>query len=277
MEKSSERLKILEKIDEYESLEKWDVDVELDPETYELLPNKVDYLNKKLSSKIATAFANRMGARFFENLIKQNQFIIKEVKGIENFLSVKGGAFITCNHFNACDNYAVWRAIRPYMGKKRLYKIIREGNYTNPPKPFGLFMKHCNTLPLSSNSQTMKKLMGAMKELLSRGEKILIYPEQAMWWNYRKPRPMKSGAFRFSLSYNVPIIPVFITMEDSEYIDPNGFPVQAYTINFLQPIYPNTELPKKEAVDILREYNYRQWKDCYENFYGEKLVYKNKN
>ena len=124
--------------------------------------------------------------------------------------------------------------------------------------------------------ETMKKFMRAISTLLKNGEKILIYPEQAMWWNYRKPRPMKSGAFRFSLSYNVPIIPVFITMEDSEYIDPNGFPVQAYTINFLQPIYPNTELPKKEAVDILREYNYRQWKNCYENFYNEKLIYKTK-
>ena len=52
MEKSPERLKILEKIDELEIAGKWDIDVEDDPVTYELLPNKVDYLNKKLSSKI---------------------------------------------------------------------------------------------------------------------------------------------------------------------------------------------------------------------------------
>lgn len=276
MEKSSERLKILEKIDEFESEGKWDVDVEDDPETYELLPNKVDYLNRKLSSKIATKYANYMGTKFFENLIKQKQFIIKDIKGIENFLSVKGGAIITCNHFNACDNYAVWRAIKPYMGRRRLYKIIREGNYTNPPKPFGLIMKHCNTLPLSSNSETMKNFMGAMKILLRRGEKILIYPEQAMWWNYRKPRPLKSGAFRFAIANDVPVIPVFITMEDSQEVDPFGFPVQAYTINFLEPIYPNLDLPRKESIDTMREYNYRQWKNCYENFYNEKLIYNTK-
>lgn len=273
MEQSSERLAIINKIKEFELAGKWNDNVEDDPETIELLPNKIDYLNKKLSSKIATAFANHMGTKFYENLIKQKQFIIKDIVGIDNFLSVQGGAMITCNHFNPCDNYAVWRAIKPYMGKKRLYKIIREGNYTNPPKPFGLIMKHCNTLPLSSNSETMKKFMYALKTLLTRGEKILIYPEQAMWWNYRKPRPLKSGAFRFSVSNNVPVIPVFITMEDSEEMDPYGFPVQAYTINFLPAIYPDNSLPRKESIDKLRDDNYNLWKDCYEEFYGEKLVY----
>ena len=69
MEKSKERLKILEKIDELERAERWDEDVEDDPETIELLPNEIDYLNKKLSSKIKTIYANFMGTMFFEKLI----------------------------------------------------------------------------------------------------------------------------------------------------------------------------------------------------------------
>lgn len=273
MEKSPERLKILEKIDEYERAEKWDCDVEDDPETIELLPNKVDYLNKKLSNKIATIIANRAGIKFFEKLIKQGQFVIKDVVGLENYLSVKGGAIITCNHFNACDNYAVYRTIRPYMGRKKLYKVIREGNYTNFPGPIGFFFRHCNTLPLSSNTETMKKFLVAVRTLLGRGEKILIYPEQGMWWNYRKPRPLKSGAFRFAVTCNVPVVPVFITMEDTETLDPYGFPVQAYTINFLKPIYPNNELSKKDNMEYMKNENYRLWKETYEKFYNKKLVY----
>ncbi|MGN0961176.1 MAG: lysophospholipid acyltransferase family protein, partial [Christensenellales bacterium] len=217
--------------------------------------------------------ANHMGQSYFEKMIKKHQLIIKEVRGIENFLSVKGGAIITCNHFNACDNYAVWRAIREYMGKKRLYKVIREGNYTNFPNPIGFFFRHCNTLPLSSNSQTMKNFLSALKTLLQRGEKVLIYPEQAMWWNYKKPRPLKNGAFRFATMFNVPIIPVFITMTDSEYLDDFGFPVQEYTIHFLEPIYPNTNISRQENIEYLKNENYNKWVNTYESFYHKKLEY----
>ena len=156
MEKSAERIKILEKIEILEKEERWDEDVEDDPETKPLLPNKIDYLNKKLTSKIANVVANNAGTRFFEKMIKNGQLIIKDVVGIENFLAVKGGALITCNHFNVADNYAVWRVIKPYMGRKKLWKVIREGNYTNAPMPFGLILRNCNTLPLSSNTETMK-------------------------------------------------------------------------------------------------------------------------
>ena len=273
MVKSEERLKILAKIDEYERAGKWDVDVEDDPETIELLPNKVDYLNKKLSSKIATYIANKKGQNFFEKMLKNRQMIIKDIIGIENYLSVDGGAIITCNHFNACDNYAIQKAIGKYLGKRRLYKVIREGNFTNYPGIIGFFFRHCNTLPLSSNTQTMKKFLHAVKVLLNRGEKILIYPEQAMWWNYRKPRPLKSGAFNLALSNNVPIIPTFITMEDSDETDPNGFPVQAYTINFLSPIYPQANLSKKDNIEFMANENYRLWVETYEKFYNTKLEY----
>lgn len=273
MEKSSERLEVLKRIEEFEREGKWNDDVENDPDTKVLLPNKVDYLNKKISSKIATKIANTMGTNYFEKLLNNGQMIIKEVKGIDNFLAVEGGAIITCNHFNACDNYAIYKAIKPYMGKKKLYKVIKEGNFTNYPGIIGFFFRHCNTLPLSSNRKTMEKFMSAINTLLERGEKILVYPEQAMWWNYKKPRPFKSGAFRFAVTNNKPVIPVFITMEDSKNIDGNGFNVQAYTINILPAIYPKAGLKKVENMENMRNKNYDAWVKCYEEFYGEKLEY----
>ena len=274
MEKSLERQKILEKIEQYEKQGLWNENVEDDPETIELLPNKVDYLNKKLSSKILTKIANICATNFFEKLIKNKQLIIENVVGIENFLSVKSGAIITCNHFNACDNYAVWRAIKPYMKKHRLYKVIREGNFTNFPNPIGFFFRHCNTLPLSSNTETMKKFMKAVSVLLKSGEKILVYPEQAMWWNYKKPRPLKNGAFRFAVSNNVPIIPVFITMQDSDVLDKDGYFIQKYTINFLPAIYADSNKTKSENIEYMMQENYRLWVEKYEEFYQTKLTYK---
>ena len=159
------------------------------------------------------------------------------------------------------------------MKGKRLYKIIREGNYTNPPKPFGFIMRHCNTVPLSSNMDTMKKFMSSVDVLLKRGEKILVYPEQGMWWNYRKPRPMKDGAFRFAVTSKVPVLPVFITMRDSDVLDGDGFFVQKYTVNILPPIYPDEKLNKKQNIEKMNQTNYAAWVKTYEDFYGTKLVY----
>ena len=273
MEKSPHKLELLRRIAELEKKQLWHLDVEDDPETYPLMPDKIDYLNEKLSNKIKNKIANVFGARFFDKMIADGQLIIKEVRGIENFTAVKGGKIVTCNHFSVGDNYAVWVALRDYMGGKMLYKVIREGNYTNPPKPFGLFMRHCNTLPLSSQKATMIKFMKAFTELLKRGETILIYPEQGMWWNYKKPRPMQYGAFSIAVRNNAPIVPVFITMEDSDHLDADGFAVQEYTLHILPAIYPNKDLSRSDAKNDMKNKNYEAWVKVYEEFYKKPLEY----
>ncbi len=273
MEKSAHKLELLRRIAELEKKQLWHLDVEDDPETYPLMPDQIDYLNEKLSNRIKNKVANLLGTRFFDKMIASGQLIIKEVRGIENFTAVKGGKIVTCNHFSVGDNYAVWMALREHMDGKMLYKVIREGNYTNPPKPFGLFMRHCNTLPLSSQPSTMRKFFKAVKTLLSRGETILIYPEQGMWWNYRKPRPMQDGAFSLAVHNKVPVVPIFITMDDSDIIDGDGFPVQEFTLHILPAIYPDESLRLGEAKTKMSEQNYAAWVEVYENFYGKKLVY----
>lgn len=272
MEKSAHKLELLRRIEELEKKELWHLDVEDDPETYPLMPDMVDYLNEKLSSKIKNKIANVLGARFFDKMIADRRLIIKEVRGIENFTAVKGGKIVTCNHFSVGDNYAVWKALCDHMDGRLLYKVIREGNYTNPPKPFGLFMRHCNTLPLSSQISTMKKFSKAVTTLLSRGETILIYPEQGMWWNYRKPRPMQDGAFALAVRNKAPIVPIFITMEDSDVLE-EGFFVQEYTLHILPAIYPDTTLSSAEARERMKKENYEAWVKVYEEFYKKPLVY----
>lgn len=273
MEKSAHKLELLRRIAELEKKELWHLDVEDDPETYPLMPDMVDYTNKKLINKIKNKIANKAATVFFEKMIKEKRLIIKEVRGIENFMAVEGGKIVTCNHFSIGDNYAVWKALEPHMNGKMLFKVIREGNYTNPPKPFGLFMRHCNTLPLSSQTSTMKKFIKATTELLARGETILIYPEQGMWWNYRKPRPMQDGAFALAVKNNRPIVPIFITMNDSDILDEDGFWVQEYTVNILPAIYPDEKLSLSEAKKKMNTENYKTWVKTYEEFYNKSLAY----
>jgi len=271
---SENRQRILDKIEEYEKKGLFAVDVEDDPPTAPLDPDTVDYTQKKLSTRIGSYFANRAGRAHFEKMLRRGDVVIKEVRGKENMEKVReGGALVTCNHFNAFDNYAVYRTLIPILGKKMLYKVIREGNYTSFGGFYGYLFRHCNTLPLCSSIKGIKALMNAMSVLWGRGEKILIYPEQAMWYNYRKPRPLKTGAFRFAVKNNVPVLPVFITLEDSDKLDADGLPIQLYTVHYLPPIYPDRSLSIREDSERMCRENYALWVKTYEDFYGKKLEY----
>ena len=273
---SQDRLEVLARIKEYEEKGWFDKDVENDPEAPELLPDKVDYLCKKLSSKISRKIANYVGDRYFLNLIKKDVLVIDDVFGKEHLDVLKNGAMITCNHFSPFDNYIVFHSIRKYLPHKYLYKVIREGNYTNFPGLYGYLFRHCNTLPLSRNRRTMVNFMTAVQTLLKRGESILIYPEQGMWWNYKKPRPFKAGAFKMAYRAGVPVLPTFITMQDDETrLDGNGYPVQRHTLHILPPVYPDVTLSEKEGAEKMKNEAYALCKAKYEEVYGIPLVYAN--
>ena len=272
-EKSPDRLAILEKIALHEKNGWFDIDVEDDPPTRPLEVGEVDYTLKKFSSRVKSEIANFCAKTYFDSLIKKGLLVIDEVRGLENYRAVEGGAVITCNHFNAFDNYAVFKAIEKDLGRRRLYKVIREGNYTSFPGLYGYFFRNCNTLPLASSVSVMKDFNKAITKLLSRGEKILIYPEQAMWWNYRKPRPLKKDPFLMASKNGAPVIPFFITMRDTERIGNDGFPIQVYTVHILPALHPDKEKNPRENAEIMRNKNFEMWKELYESVYGVELSY----
>ena len=94
-----------------------------------------------------------------------------------------------------------------------------------------------------------------------------------MWWNYRKPRPMQDGAFTLAIRNNAPVVPIFITMEDSDKLDRDGFAVQEYTVNILPAIYPDKSLNAADAKHKMKKENYDSWVKVYEEFYQKPLSY----
>ncbi len=269
-----DRVEILQKIEEYERAGRFDEDVEDDPPSRELLPDEIDYFRRSRREKLKTKFAFMIARRFVNNLIEEKKLIIKEIKGIENFNSLKGGAVITCNHFNAFDSFAIQLAYEASDKTDRnFYRVIKEGNYTSFPGFYGFLMRHCNTLPLSSNMRTLTKFMEATNELLREGNFVLVYPEQSMWWNYRKPKPLKTGAYVIAARNNVPVLPCFITMSDSDIMGEDGFYVQEYTIHIGEPIYPDRALSYRARVEDMLEKNFDAWRRVYEREYGIPLEY----
>ncbi len=271
---AKDRVEVLERIEKLENDGKFDIDVEDDPPSRELKADEIDYLHKGAVNRIKTAAAFAAARAFVYRLIRNNQLIVKDIIGIENFRDLNSGAVITCNHFNAFDSFAIHMAYYASGHKDRkFYRVIREGNYTNFPGFYGFLMRNCNTLPLSSNVKTMGMFIRGVNQLLLEGNFVLFYPEQSMWWNYRKPKPLKDGAYQFAAKNNVPILPCFITMKDSDIMGEDGFYVQEYTIHIGEPIYPDTSKKVRENVAMLKEANSLEWKKVYEEEYGIPLQY----
>lgn len=272
--RAADRVAVVKKIEDYEKEGRFDEDVEEDPPSKALMPDQIDYIRKNWIDKTKTKVAYGTARIFYKRMTHDQKLIIKEIRGIENFRNLQSGAVVTCNHFNAFDSFAMQIAYDQSGHKDRtFYRVIREGNYTSFGGFYGFLMRNCNTLPLSSNYKTMAKLIKATDQLLRGGHFVLVYPEQSMWWNYRKPKPLKEGAFMFASKSNVPVLPCFITMKDTDICGEDGFAVQEYTIHIAKPIYPSSELSYRENVEYLMNENARVWKEIYETEYQIPLSY----
>ncbi|MBO5047357.1 MAG: 1-acyl-sn-glycerol-3-phosphate acyltransferase [Clostridia bacterium] len=272
--RAPDRVAIVQKIEEFEKNGRFDEDVEDDPPGKVLMPDDIEYIRKSAAEKVKTATAYKMARAFVDDLLKDKKLIIKEIKGLEHFKALESGAVITCNHFNAFDSFAIQLAYEASEQKNRtFYRVIREGNYTSFPGFYGFLMRHCNTLPLSSHPKTLRKFTEAVDTLLREGHFVLVYPEQSMWWNYRKPKPLKSGAYMFAAKNNVPVLPCFITMQDSDIIGEDGFAIQEYTIHVGAPIYPKKENTYRQNIEYMMAENEQIWKHIYETTYQIPLSY----
>ncbi len=271
-EEKSERQEILERIAQYEKEGKFDQDVENDPPYKSLQPGDVDYLRKRIISKFKTRWAVRKAKKYFTQLIKNGTIVIDDYENTEIIKHFKGGAVITCNHFNPFDSIPLHKVVSKYSPRRKLWKVIREGNYTFPGM-YGSFIRNYYSLPLAQNTLVMREMVKATETVLKKGDFVLVYAEQSMWWNYRKPKPLKPGAFKFAARSNVPVIPTFITMRDTDKKDADGYPIQAYTLHILEPIYPDPTLSLAENITNMKAANEKAWKECYERVYGIKLTY----
>ena len=196
-----------------------------------------------------------------------------KVVGWENLEKIKKGAIITNNHFNPLDS------IFPrYVIKKKYHKpinlVAQETNLAM--EGFNGFLIYNQRLvPLrKSPNYILKTFVPTIKRMMKKGEFIVIYPEEELWFNYRKPRPCKRGTYLFASQANAPVVPIFIEMQDTEEDDNEQFVKLDYTIHILKPIYPDRKKSHKENSKIMAEQDYRERVEAYEQAYGKKLDYK---
>ena len=197
---------------------------------------------------------------------------VNEITGIRNLLTVQGPAFLTSNHFNPFDN-GVHRTLSSLTGRDRLVAISQGTNFVMPGLN-GFILRNIDVIPLIQDPSYMN---GAFRTLmqrnLDRNRFILIYPEQEMWFNYRKPRPGKRGAFLFEAEYGVPVVPTFVEMVDLPEVVAPGFHDVKLILHVLPPIFPDPERSARENSFIMCQADYDAKVRCYEQCYGRPLTY----
>lgn len=198
-----------------------------------------------------------------------------EITGIEKIPKNLGGAIITSNHFSPLENTII-RYLNRKIGRKKLNIICQDSNFAMSG-PIGFLMNYADTIPISIQPRYLARdFLSILKEkLILKGETVLLYPEQEMWFNYRKPRPPKAGAYFYASKLGVPVISCFVQMIDTGVSDGKSgkFNKVRFKLHVLGVLYPDAKKTPKDNTEAMANEDYRLKKECYESVYGKKLTY----
>lgn len=276
-EKSKERLEVIKNIKKNIQEGKFNSKVEtgdhvVTDEEREKIVLNFDTLRENPINTPKRAAARKI-ANGFTKIFNKNT----EIVGLENVENLDCGAIITANHFNPVDSTVIRHMTNKLKRTSKFDIVIEEANLFL--EEFKTLTNYCNTIPLSSSDLYMKtKFFPAIEKFLKQKHWILIFPEEEMWFNYKKPRPNKIGAYHIAAKHNVPIIPTFIAQyERPDEFDDDGFNKIDFKLYIMKPIYPDMTKSLKERKEELREIDYRLKIKAYEDAYNKKLDYNFEN
>lgn len=222
---------------------------------------------KKYSFKSKAAVACMLADMLTEHFNRDTE-IVEECEMDD----IEGGAFITSNHFSPIEN----TVIRKYVTKKgrSLAIVSNVGNFAMKGI-IGFLMNYADTIPIYGGMKYMcKEFPKLLSEKFAKDKYVLIYPEQEMWFNYRKVRPLKRGAYFYAAKLNVPVVSCFVEMVDLEENDTEEFKKVKYILHVLGVIYPDPKKTPRENSFIMRDKDFAMKKAAYEKAYGKEMNYK---
>ena len=196
-----------------------------------------------------------------------------EIIGLEKIPKDLGGVLITSNHFSPLENTVI-RHLMNNLGRKHLGIISQTSNFAMKGI-IGFLMNYADTIPISTEPRYLIRdfLLILKERLVDKQHAVLLYPEQEMWLNYRKPRLPKNGAYFYAAKLNVPILSCFVEMVDMAEDDTDEFKKIKYVLHILDVLYPDPDKSIKENTEALGVADYTLKKACYENVYGKELTY----
>ena len=238
-------------------------------------------LNNKETNKIVSKYwqyTKTISYRLFNPLVRVVFNIASQIltgrcsiDGIEN-LPDSPTAFITGNHYNQFDVLLIGKLA--LKKRQRLFIVVEASNLAMPHL-IGWAVRNFDSLPIDHDFHYLSRIFPKkLAQVLSKPGWILIYPEEELWVNYRKPRPLKKGAYYYAAKFNQPIISTFTEIQatSKRELFQRDFYKTKKILHILPTIYPNPDLKIRENMQRMAEIDYRQKKAAYEKYYQRKLT-----
>lgn len=189
-------------------------------------------------------------------------------------LSRISSAFVTCNHYNQLDILPLNKLAM--TGHKDLYFWTKVNNLVMH-FPIGVMVRNANAIPVTPSVRYLSKILPLHQQKVfdQHNNWILVYPEQELWFNYRKPRPLQRGVYYYAAKMRQPIISCFVEIRDTQHSElfHRSFYKTKIILHVLPVIYPNPKLSLNEDVSRMHNLDYQQKVKAYEKAYGKKLDY----
>ena len=238
-------------------------------ESIKLIHQYWDY-KQTYRAQIRNRNVRRLMDRFAMKLTPAENII-----GREQLANISGGAIVTSNHFSPLENTAVRSAIR-HAGYRNLSIVSQETNLM-ATYPLRFIFWNYDLLPIASQGGGMeymgREFPQRLADTLKQGTPVLIYPEQEMWFNYRKPRPLQRGAYYYAARFKVPIISLFVEIIDESELANDDFYKTHYRVHVLDPIYPDPNESIKVNSTRMQALDYQQKCAAYKLAYQRPLTY----
>lgn len=182
-------------------------------------------------------------------------------------------AYITCNHYNQLDVLPIKKLAMHYH--RRLYFFLKASNLAMK-FPIAQILKLADSIPILMSAHYLGKVLPAHLQQILRGKNwVLVFPEQELWFNYRKPRPLQKGVYYYAAKFNRPIISCFAEIQNcpqSELFH-RDFCKTKVILHVLPTIWPEQGLNVRQKANQMKAADYRQKKQAYEKAYGHELTY----
>lgn len=221
------------------------------------------YLQKRFAACFGRLLANVATVHINRNT---------EIVGLDKLPKENGGMLITSNHFDPLENTVI-RHLTKKRGQ-RLHVISQTSNFAMSGI-LGFLMRNADTIPISAEPRYLARDLVAIlhEKLVEKGEAVLLYPEQEMWFRYRKPRPPKNGAYFYAAKLGVPILSCFVEIVETDREEAPDFQAVRFVLHILGVLTPDPDRSVKENTERLSAEDYALKCACYERVYRKKLTY----
>ena len=217
-------------------------------------------------------------ARTYVDLLMMRYSKGDSIEGLEKLSGLKGGAIVTSNHFNPFDTGPL-RNLSRRTGRRHLWAVSTGTNFVMPGMN-GFTLRYSDTVPIIDDKEYMYETFRPMlTAVLQKGNFVLIFPEQEMWFNYRRPRPGKRGAYLFAAENFVPVVSVFVEMRDidkwlpsASSLENEGYFTQVSCVaHVLGVIYPDANLSVRDNSKMMCERDNELRREAYERIYHRSI------